>query len=74
MSLHRQVRGLVLRTQPGAPGIGEIKSFEEDVYIAWKTFGGIETSEIIQDPHHKEIISTSGLKYFDVFGKRSDFG
>lgn len=59
--------GLVLRTQPGAPGIGEIKSFEYDVYIAWKTFGPIETSEIIQDSHHKEVISRVGLKYLELF-------
>ena len=59
--------GLVLRTSPGAPGIGEIESFEHDVYIAWKTFSGIETSEIIQDPAHKEVISASGLKYLELF-------
>lgn len=60
-------QGLVLRTQPGAPGIGEIKSFKNDVYIAWKTFGGIETSDIINDPHHKRQISASGLKYLELF-------
>ena len=59
--------GLVLRTSPGAPGIGEIESFEHDVYIAWKKFSGIETSEIIQDPAHKEVISASGLKYLELF-------
>ena len=59
--------GLVLRTQPGAPGIGEIKSFEKDVFIAWKTFGGIETSDIISNPYYKEAISNSGLKYVDLF-------
>ena len=60
-------QGLVLRTSPGAPGIGEIKSFKEDVYIAWKTFGKIETSSIIQDPKHKEVISKAGLKYLELF-------
>lgn len=59
--------GLVLRLQAGAPGIGEIKSFKEDVYIAWKTFGTIKTSEIIQNPHQKEVISRSGLKYLELF-------
>lgn len=59
--------GLVLRTSPGAPGIGEIESFENDVYIAWKTFGGIETSEIISNPHHKAIISEAGVKYLELF-------
>ena len=61
-------RGLVLRTKPGAPGIGEIESFDsEDVYIGWKTFGGIETSSIIHDPHHKQVISEAGRKYLDLF-------
>ena len=61
--------GLVFRTQPGAPGIGEIRSFEHDVHIAWKTFGEIETSSIIRDPHHKEVISASGIKYWEFFNK-----
>ncbi|WP_231483576.1 pantoate kinase [Methanobrevibacter sp. YE315] len=61
--------GLVLRTRPGAPGIGEIESFEHDVYIAWKTFGEIETSSIIQDPIHKKAISDSGIKYWELFKK-----
>lgn len=60
-------RGLVLRTKPGAPGIGEIKSFEEDVFIGWKTFGGIETSSIIRDSHQRELISTSGAEYLEMF-------
>ena len=60
-------QGLVLRTKPGAPGIGEIKSFEEDVFIGWKTFGGIETSDIIRDHHHRQTISTSGAKYLELF-------
>ena len=59
--------GLVLRTQPGAPGVGEIKSFEHDVSIAWKTFGGIDTASVIQDPHHKQVISDVGLKYLEYF-------
>ena len=60
-------RGLVLRTQPGAPGIGEIKSFEHEVYVAYKTFGKIETSDIIHDPHFKRVISEAGLKYLELF-------
>ena len=62
-------KGLVLRTQPGAPGIGEIKSFEHDVYVAYKTLGKIDTSEIIRDNHFKRAISTSGLKYLQLFEK-----
>ncbi|WP_297826760.1 pantoate kinase [uncultured Methanobrevibacter sp.] len=63
--------GLVLRTSPGAPGIGEIKSFEQDVFIAYKTFGEIETSEIITDSKHKETISASGRKYLELFEKET---
>lgn len=59
--------GMVLRTSAGAPGIGEIKSFEHDVYIAWKSFGAIETSEIIRDDRHKRVISESGMKYLELF-------
>ncbi len=59
--------GLVLRTKSGAPGIGEIKSFNQDVYIAYKTFGAIETSRIITDYNHKKIISDVGLKYLELF-------
>ena len=62
--------GLVLRTQPGAPGVGEIKSFEHDVSIAWKTFGEIDTSSIINDSHHKQVISDVGLKYLEFFEEK----
>ena len=59
--------GMVLRTKPGAPGIGEIKSFSHDVHVAWKTFGPIKTSEIISDPKHKKVISEAGVKYLEMF-------
>ena len=59
--------GLVLRTKPGAPGIGEIKSFSEDVFIAWKTFGPIDTSEILSDSKYPQLISSSGSKYLELF-------
>ena len=61
--------GLVLRTQPGAPGVGEIMSFEHDVSIAWKTFGEIDTASIIRDSHYKRVISDAGLKYLECFEK-----
>ena len=63
-------QGMVLRTAPGAPGIGEIRSFQTDAAIGWKTFGGIETSSIIQNPHHKEVISDAGLKYLEYFEEK----
>ena len=59
--------GLVLRESSGAPGIGEIKSFNQDVYIAWKSFSGINTSTIINDSSQKELISDVGLKYLEYF-------
>ena len=61
--------GLVFRTKAGAPGIGEVESFDYDVYVAWKTFGEIETSSIIQDQHHKKVISDSGIKYWKNFNE-----
>ena len=61
--------GMVLRTKPGAPGIGEIESFEEEVFIGWKTFGEIETSDIILNPHYMKVISVSGAKYLELFEK-----
>lgn len=62
--------GLVLRVEPGAPGIGKIKSFEHDVFIAWKTFGAIETSSIIRNPRHHQVISDVGLKYLEYFEEK----
>lgn len=62
-------QGLVLRTKSGAPGIGEIKSFRHDVFVAYKTFGSINTADIIRDPHHKQILSEAGLKYLELFEK-----
>ena len=60
-------QGLVLRTKPGAPGIGEIKSFKKNVFIGWKTFGAIKTSDIILNPQYNEILSNSGDKYLELF-------
>ena len=62
-------QGLVLRTKSGAPGIGEIKSFRQDVFVAYKTFSSINTADIIRDPHHKQILSEAGLKYLELFEK-----
>ncbi|WP_405308902.1 pantoate kinase [Methanobrevibacter sp.] len=64
-------KGIVLRTKPGAPGIGEIESFRNDVFIAYKTFGTIKTSDIISDPHHREVLSQVGLKYLELFEKET---
>ena len=63
--------GLVLRTRPGAPGVGKIKSFEEDIYVSTKFFGKIDTASVIRNPEHKKIISVNGRKCLDSFKKNS---
>ncbi|MDO5849505.1 MAG: pantoate kinase [Methanobrevibacter sp.] len=63
-------QGIVLRTEPGAPGIGKITSFNEnDLYVASKTFSQIETSSIIRDDNYKRKISDYGLKAKENFLK-----
>lgn len=59
--------GLVLRTAPGAPGVGKIQSFHEKLYVATKFFGEIDTASIIQDPEHKKIISKNGRECLNIF-------
>ncbi len=59
--------GIVLRTSPGAPGVGEIQSFDEDLFVATKFFGEIDTASVIQDPHHKKVISKFGRECLEVF-------
>lgn len=61
--------GLVLRTRPGAPGIGKIESFEQDLFIATKFFGEIDTASVIHNPKHKKIISRSGQECLEKFKK-----
>ena len=61
--------GLVLRTRPGAPGIGKIESFEEKLFIATKSFGKIDTASIIHDSEHKKIISANGRECLVRFNK-----
>ena len=63
-------QGLVLRSDSGAPGIGIVKSFKHDIYIAWKSFGKIDTSSVINNPSQKEIISDVGLKYLEYFEEK----
>ena len=42
--------------------------------IAWKTFGKIDTASVIQDPHHKQVISDVGLKYLEYFEENPSLG
>ncbi len=63
-------KGIVLRTKAGAPGIGKTTSFvNDDIVIATKTFGELDTASIIQDPEYKQIISDAGLDLKDKFIK-----
>lgn len=64
-------KGLVLRTRPGAPGAGEIKSFEENLSIATKTFGEIDTASVIGDEEYKRIISANGHECLNDFKRNS---
>jgi pantoate kinase len=55
--------GITLRIKEGAPGVGILDKLlpkNEDLYIICKSLGGIETSEIIGDPEHKERINKTG--------------
>ena len=64
--------GLVLRTRPGAPGVGEIESFEEELFIATKFFGKIDTASVIQDSEYKKTISDNGHECLEKFKKNSN--
>ena len=79
-------KGLVLRTQPGAPGFGQAKSIvphekegfgvfeslKSDFYVITKSLGEISTASIIQDPKHKKIITQAGLEIGEEFNKKDD--
>ena len=68
-------KGIVLRTKAGAPGIGEIKSFpDEEIIIATKTFGEIDTASVIQNPEYKKIISDAGLELKNRFVENPSIG
>ncbi len=54
--------GITLRIKEGAPGVCVLDKLlpNNDLYIICKSLGGIETSEIIGDPEHKERINQTG--------------
>jgi len=56
--------GITLRLREGAPGIALTDKMminpNDDLYVICKSLGGIETSEIIGDPHHKDRINRTG--------------
>ena len=79
-------KGIVLRTKPGAPGVGQAKSIvphekegfgvfeslKSDFYVITKSLGEISTASIIQDPKHKKIITQAGLEIGEEFNKKDD--
>jgi pantoate kinase len=54
--------GITLRLKEGAPGIAVLDKMilDPDLYVISKSLGGIETSEIIDNPMHKVRINSSG--------------
>lgn len=73
-------KGLVLRKTPGAPGIGEVESINDNlindkliagsinsIYFVSKSIGEIETKSIIENNEHKKIINEIGEKYYNKF-------
>ena len=62
-------RGIVIRKKPGAPGICEIESIEQDLYVGCRSFGEISTSSIINDPYYKRIICDIGREIQEKFMK-----
>ena len=55
--------GITLRIKEGALGVGVLDKLlpkNDDLYIICKSLGGIETSEIIGDPKHKDRINKTG--------------
>ncbi len=55
-------KGIVIRKKPGAPGICEIESNIEELYVGCKCFGEISTKSIINKPYFKQKIYDIGIK------------
>lgn len=56
--------GMVLRLKEGAPGIGITDKLlvdeSEELFVIFKTFGEINTADIIEDPRYKKKINEIG--------------
>ena len=63
--------GITLRLKEGAPGIGVTDKIllKKDLYVICKSLGGIETSEIIGDPIHKNRINNTGRNMLNMLLK-----
>ena len=59
--------GLVLRKKPGAPGIGEIECFAEDIWVGVKSFSPINTSSVIGDKSYRKNICRIGQNCLNEF-------
>lgn len=64
-------KGIVQRTQPGAPGYGQITNIPtpENLYIITKTLNSIETKDIITNPQKQKQIKETGTKIEKQFNK-----
>ncbi|MEE3443436.1 MAG: hypothetical protein VZQ49_01135 [Methanobrevibacter sp.] len=79
-------RGVVLRTKPGAPGYGEVRSLvphektgigefiedDNEFYVLVKSLGEISTSSVIQDSKYHKIITDVGLAMNREFTEADD--
>ena len=79
-------KGIVLSTNVGAPGYGEVKSIvpheksgfgvfeslKSDFYVITKTLGEISTASIIENEKHKKVITDVGLEIQDEFNRKDD--
>ena len=56
--------GLEIRTEPGAPGVGEVKNIpvDDDYVVACVSFGPISTREILTDEELRQRINEFGGK------------
>ena len=79
-------RGIVLRTKPGAPGYGEVRSLvphekkgigefiedDNEFYVLVKSLGEISTSSFIQDSKYHKIITEVGFAMNEEFSEADD--
>ncbi len=64
--------GITLRLKEGAPGFAVLDKMilDHDLYVISKSLGGIETSEIIDDPMHIKRINSSGRNMLNELLKK----
>jgi pantoate kinase len=63
--------GLVIRTAPGAPGIGAVETVPVDaVEVSWVCMGGISTSSVLDDEKTMQRINKLGRQALKALLKR----